>query len=797
MAQPWLDVTTLAPTLGRTGTEDWSDTLQLAINLVLTEGVLPRPSPLPPLPIPRLFATLYLPPGIYRITRPLIIARPSDVSGRFEPCSIHIVGEASGQDAAIHASCICTDYHERIVDPVTNEVTIVRKAFWPVLIIQSALSVRLTRLVIRGDNSWVFGERGLGVRFDAFDEQVHLLPELRGENPYLLDGVRDHPASPHAGICIDPFHPGVHPGDPKRNIEGDRYPPLSGLAPGASNVVNVAGYKLGAATLEDLYELSGPQSYDVTLDDCHILDCAVGLCVAPSGLPLADPSPEQISVTVRSTHITRHSSVVSVSGNRKIMMHNVGVGVCQYVFNCVDYDGGRGRTGSCPSVFGGNVGGTKYIFKTGNSGGHASINGLYTESTLSLGQLGVPALLAMPDRYTFNGCAFSFITPQVRTEEGTGAPLPLPAMNAHLLNFAHTTFNGCNLIPNRGPAEPPPAPLHLVQGGLGSLSLVGCNLGGAPARPDLDLGPSFWVSGDKSRVSYTNCFHHDVRLNAEGQRFPASDVPFSDIRSVATFHNTLADPYLGTQTVPGNLYFNHTLAPSSDLAGDGPGLRWVSGPYPLIPVKSPLLTDFYPAGLFKLKRRDIKDKDGKVIDSVPDGTATLDVEPGILQVGDLVTARQDVPLDVLLHGTAGLGGPLLLGRVVKMEVVKDMMGNVEKEVATLSFVPVALRNGLPDGLSLILAYFPRIHPPTTGSWEIGTEIKAVRTLPRGPMDAEHVPLKISWGIGQRIFGEKFTPGTYIKAVDYIVNELEISKNTLADATNEEINDASMHNIEIE
>jgi hypothetical protein len=155
-----------------------------------------------------------------------------------------------------------------------------------------------------------------------------------------------------------------------------------------------------------------------------------------------------------------------------------------------------------------------------------------------------------------------------------------------------------------------------------------------------------------------------VRLNAEGQRFSASDVPFSDIRSVATFHNTLADPYLGTQTVPGNLYFNHTLAPASDLTGDGPGLRWVSGPYPLIPVKSPLLTDIYPVELFKLKRRDIKDKDGKVIDSVLDGTATLDVEPGILLVGDLVTARQDVPLDVLLHGTAGLGGPLLLGRVI-------------------------------------------------------------------------------------------------------------------------------------
>jgi hypothetical protein len=51
--------------------------------------------------------------------------------------------------------------------------------------------------------------------------------------------------------------------------------------------------------------------------------------------------------------------------------------------------------------------------------------------------------------------------------------------------------------------------------------------------------------------------------------------------------------------------FNHTVAPANELAGDGPGLRWVSGPYPLIPVKSPLLTDIYPVALFKLKRRDI------------------------------------------------------------------------------------------------------------------------------------------------------------------------------------------------
>jgi hypothetical protein len=43
------------------------------------------------------------------------------------------------------------------------------------------------------------------------------------------------------------------------------------------------------------------------------------------------------------------------------------------------------------------------------------------------------------DRYTFNGASFSFLNAHNGTD---GAPDSRPAINAHLIHFAHTTFNG-------------------------------------------------------------------------------------------------------------------------------------------------------------------------------------------------------------------------------------------------------------------------------------------------------------------------------------------------------------------
>jgi hypothetical protein len=186
-------------------------------------------------------------------------------------------------------------------------------------------------------------------------------------------------------------------------------------------------------------------------------------------------------------------------------------------------------------------------------------------------------------------------------------------------------------------------------------------------------------------------------------------------------------------------------------------------------------------------------------------TATLEgVEAGTLQRGDVITAVEAFQ-GVLLHDpTPGSKhkAPLLLGRVAE---VKEVGG---KEIATLIFVPIGLRDGLKEERELVLAYFPRIHPPTTGAVvrTAGAKniIDNVRTRPRfkkDPMDMidfPYVAQQLSWGTGHRIFGKGISAGAFIKKIEFreSVMKITISKDFLDDIRETALYDADLRGVEL-
>jgi hypothetical protein len=588
MATPWLDIRDLP-----------FATLQDAIDLLLNDGV---PG----------CKTLYLPRGQFKLTAPLRIARVQ--GGKYVPCTLEIVGEA-------------TALTEGIAAPESRVGTVLSAEFadGPAIYIQSAAQVRLRRLNLVGQNNWIQHDAGSAPKFDPHDLATHMREELEDPpltpDPYVLDGVRGSPSSPHAGICIDPFHPSVKAGAPGEEAKGDRYPPIAGA-----------------------YAWEGPASAHVLIEDCVISDFVVGVCVAPSGLPLLSQGTP--TVTLTNCYLSQSKSCVSVSGDYQVLLRSIQFGTSRHCIDCVGFGGESKRPGRCPSVEGGNIGGVKYVFRTGNTGTSASFHGIYAENTLSLGQLGTPQRSAAEplDVYTFHGCAWSFITPQDVDAQFKYDPIKarpsLPAMNAHLFNFAHTTFRGCQFLPNwAGKAtEIAGPPLHIVN--QGQLALQGCFLGAGHNETILDLGPQFWISGRPEAVWYDNCVMQDVHY-IDGKRAHYK-LRLSSIKAVPTFHKT---EYLQSPAIPGSLYyfqdyrtskeeeqykdtFNGMLQPYQP---EKRGLRYVAGHWPLIPLGTPVKIDLGKTGIIN--------KHGKPVDW-PNGKATFAVESGLVLVGDILVARR-------------------------------------------------------------------------------------------------------------------------------------------------------------
>lgn len=760
MAKPWLDFTRVfvprlqmpnAPMQG-----DWQPWLQAALDELINNN-----EPAPPAgrigAALRSLGTLYLAPGEYRIDRPLILHRAQGS----QPVSVSIVGECSPLSAGYARGVqIIASFNDA-----------------PAIIIQGGVDVELRNLVIQGP------AQGTGALTRAFD---HLQEDLAGKTDvYVAGNPRDNRSSPHAGVCIDPFHPSL--------AESDRYP---------------------RAELAVEYTQPGlVVSRHVRIADCLITGFLVGVCVTPCG---QDPDESLAGVPIlmmTNSRIDGNKVSVSTGTRRRILLARCSLFGAKIGLDCAGYSGPAPAPGqpwpygACPSMQGGNVGAMRYLLRVGATGAHATFSGVFGESLLSLGQVGAAGAGTDPiDSLTFSGCTFKMMTSQGAEKDDSDPPQPLPqvpAMNAHLINQALLTFNGCFLkVEAPDVASIPREPLHIINQGV--LAFHGCTLGIQVSTNNQDYGPPFWISGDTSQVTFTQCLVPDRFPGAQGDVL-AKPVVFSSLNIIDSFNAAPGGgegniAYLQFSTWPGTLYFFHNAAdqrqltegtfvansPAFDSDPVFPPVRMVRGEWPL-----PLLLKT-TIGKSNLDQAELQQ-----------GRLTLKgIDPGITLPGDVLMAtidrgaapeQVDLP-GVLLNPGSGpaLAAPLLLGRIIDIQGTDALVHYVPFTwYSLLSFQDVTV--------NIYLAYFPRVHCPTKGNLQQGlTRIFDVSTNPlngKSSPPSVIIDLPSAWGKYQRIRGEAIKPGTYI--VDIILDaatnsyQIEMSTRASQNKDNERLYDAAV------
>lgn len=210
---------------GNGGADDWAP-LQKAIDYVLNQPSAAG-------------RTLYFPPGSYKITQPLLIARPE--GNAYRQSSINLVGPANSRDLGMGAATILPAFNNSFA-----------------IGIQSGKGVQIKDLAIRGQ--FTFPNRLTPIQVDtlSFAEWT--------------DGsARQDPLSPYAGIVIDPFSdPGAYPS------ESDLYPGLQsrylrGMGRGGSTAVEISGCSIFNFVVGVMITPSNQQNGELV----DILDCDI------------------------------------------------------------------------------------------------------------------------------------------------------------------------------------------------------------------------------------------------------------------------------------------------------------------------------------------------------------------------------------------------------------------------------------------------------------------------------------------------------------------------------------------
>ena len=211
------------------GSDDWY-ALQKAINYILFHPYTAR--------------TLYFPPGTYKITRPLLIAK---LEGNvFRQTSINLVGPANSKSLSGGFAIIAPAYNNTFA-----------------IGIQLGKGVLIKDLQIMG-------------RFTLPDKLTPIQIDTLSATEWT-DGVsRDNPKSPYAGIVIDPFCNSevIQPGEMYPGLEA-YYP--KGLGRGGSSSIQIIGCSLRNFIVGVMLTPSNQQNADlIDVIDCDISSNKVG-----------------------------------------------------------------------------------------------------------------------------------------------------------------------------------------------------------------------------------------------------------------------------------------------------------------------------------------------------------------------------------------------------------------------------------------------------------------------------------------------------------------------------------------
>lgn len=678
LAGPWVDVRAFAPPeYPRVDCPqiDWQPYIQAAVDYLLTSSLenFVFDSNHKAFPAPTRVATLYFPPGRYRISAPIIIAvtiddvkspknpDPSPTGKRYTFCSIQLMGDAPPYGNGIHASAIITSFSDR-----------------PALCIELARAVKIQNLAFEGNNDWV-------ANHNPRDMVTHY-----NDACYLKENVRDERYSPYCAICIDPFTRYHEPKPP--------LPPDGGY-PSMAEHYHPAG----------AYTNAGSGSSWVQIESCAIHGFAVGIAISPNGLT---QNAENIAITDCTVSSVKTALAVCQAQSRNVILRNFSAEGAKYVINCTDYGQGGGN---CPSIFGANLGGAKYLFKTFSSGSTPSINGLYCEACLSIGILGGNGA---SDGYVFNACNFGLVGTPIQSA------VPVKPAVFRLLNFARAVFTGCAISASRYPAPDGPAdvagvvtpePLWLLC--LGWTTFTNCALGGYGS----DSAPRLWVTGAPERVAFHDCYTHDTPYDITPKPDPTSGpVEIPPVSQLGYFGQVIRLRFSNVQNttvLPGAFMYsqNNAVPPT--------GLRWVDSQLPYV-LLGPTIT----------------------VTSNGDGTGSFTLPAaavGLVAPGDVIhgsSVPYYYPIEAPYHQA-----PLEVqyGRVVHIDPVSHLV--------TLHYV---LEGAPPVQTYQYLSgcYLPRIHAATTGDFD-----------PAQPSLITKVSAPSMWRVNERIrdAAGRIMEGTYI------------------------------------
>jgi hypothetical protein len=212
----------------------------------------------------------------------------------------------------------------------------------------------------------------------------------------IIGGARDSRYSPYAGIAIDPFNTTVPP-------DGG-YP---GLA---------AYYTSGAFT-----------SAALAFDGVWIQGFVVGIAVATGGSSNNASEIEFLNCTLL------YNTRALCTAEEQSRNLNWRGGTCGAAYVCFDGLTYGLQQGFPPHVFGGNIGGSKYLLNIFGAGGDSSsFFGMHSESLVSLGFIG-NGVAGGSYGAAFVGCDFDFIN------------LGSTIVDHHLVTYGQTKFAGCNI----------------------------------------------------------------------------------------------------------------------------------------------------------------------------------------------------------------------------------------------------------------------------------------------------------------------------------------------------------------
>jgi hypothetical protein len=348
------------------------------------------------------YHAIWIPPGVYKLERPLSIGRDSG----FWRC--HLIGtpNAFPAQAAVFAGTIVQ----------------LESLSLPVLIIQGARAVSVTGIHFRNGNSAPYTKFLPKVAESPQQSLNRALFEESDPATWLSSTARDNPYSPQAVIAIDPFMKYLPQGDPANAYPGyeEYYGGTKWKAPASSSGITFRQCGFEGGVVGVAISVSGPAP-EGTLE--------AGLDVIANNENYVF---EHCFWVYNKTHLA-----IGQSQARSIKLDSPRMYGCHIAIDSQQYGIG-GNPGQHPIITGApNIGGCRYFLNVNTMSQVLNVENAYFESTLSLGWIG-HGFAGTPNGASFRGCTFDFFTPLAGT----------PAIPFHLRTFGQVEFQKCTFSHN-------------------------------------------------------------------------------------------------------------------------------------------------------------------------------------------------------------------------------------------------------------------------------------------------------------------------------------------------------------